>query len=449
MVHTFIYTHKGKPLYFAWDVESGSLHTVDKAAFLVLKKRYSALSDEEASEYSELDPGVVSEIETELSDMEAEGTLNAPENIVNIQKNGEIKALCLHICHDCNLACEYCFAKEGTYNTPRDYMSFEVGKKALDFLMEKNGNRHNLEVDFFGGESLMNFDVVKQLVEYGRRQAESRGKNISYTLTTNGVLLNKDAIDYLNENMDNVVISVDGRECVHNALRKTRNGKGSYALAIKAAKEFRKLRGDKKYYIRGTFTANNLDFADDVLHLNDCGFDQISVEPVVLPESSPYALKSEHLPAIFAEYDRLAEEYIERRKGDKWFNFFHFMIDLENGPCVNKRLTGCGAGCEYLAVTPTGEIYPCHQFVGSKYKMGDVTTGEFDRDVQKTFSAVNVYKKEKCRSCFAKYYCSGGCLANAYNFSGDISKPFEGGCEMMRKRFELSLAIYAVEKQEL
>jgi uncharacterized protein len=245
--------------------------------------------------------------------------------------------------------------------------------------------------------------------------------------------------------MDNVVISIDGRQCVNDTLRKTRNDKGSYNLIIENAKKFRAVRGDKKYYIRGTFTANNLDFAADVLHLNDEGFDQISLEPVVLPESSPYAIREEHIPKILAEYDKLAEAYIDRRKTDKWFNFFPFMLDLENGPCVNKRLSGCGAGCEYLAVTPTGEIFPCHQFVGTKYNMGSVMTGQFDRNIQKIFAETNVYTKEKCGSCFAKYYCSGGCAANANNFSGSLNLPFEQSCELMRKRFETSLAIYAIE----
>jgi six-Cys-in-45 modification radical SAM protein len=447
---TFKYRHKDVDYYFLWDTESGSLHTVDVAAFLVCKNETEGLTPDELSAYENISDADKAEILLELSALRERGTAYAPENKIELPHSGEIKALCLHICHDCNLACSYCFAKEGTYNTKRDYMSFEVGKAALDFLMEKSGARHNLEVDFFGGEPLMNFDVVKRLVTYGKMRAIENGKSIKFTLTTNGVLLNDDAIKYLNDEMDNVVISIDGRREIHDKLRLTRNGKGSYDIVLKNAKKFRAVRGDKRYYVRGTFTANNIDFSEDVLHLNDCGFDQISIEPVVLPENSPLALKKEHLPKILSEYDRLAEEYIERRKGDKWFNFFHFMIDLDNGPCIAKRLNGCGAGKEYLAITPTGDIYPCHQFVGGdgRFYMGNVLTGEFNREVQKIFEGINVYNKESCKNCVAKYYCSGGCLANAYNFNGDLKKPVELTCELMRKRFTDSLAIYALEKAE-
>ncbi|MCI6215066.1 MAG: thioether cross-link-forming SCIFF peptide maturase [Clostridiales bacterium] len=450
MVHCFTYTHKGNPLYFVWDVESGSLHNVDEAAFLVSKKRYQQLSDDENKRFLKLSESDLKEIDAELDLLEKDGVLNAPEVRINLPSSGEIKAMCLHICHDCNLRCSYCFAKDGTYNTPRDYMSFEVGKAALDFLFANSGKRHNLEVDFFGGEPLMNLDNVKKIVAYGKEKAKSLGKDIRFTLTTNGVLLNDDAIKYLNEEMDNVVISIDGRREIHDKLRVTPNGKGSYDIALKNAKKFRAVRGDKRYYIRGTFTQNNVDFSSDVLVLNDEGFDQISIEPVVLPDDSPLALHEKDLPEIFKQYDKLSEEYIERRKGDKWFNFFHYMIDLKNGPCVAKRLTGCGAGKEYVAVTPTGDIFPCHQFAGGdgKFFMGNVMDGTFNRDIQKTFENINVYSKEDCGKCPAKYYCSGGCVANSYNFNHDLTKPYKLSCEMMRHRLECSLAIYAVEESE-
>ena len=336
MVHCFTYTHKGNPLYFVWDVESGSLHNVDEAAFLVSKKRYQQLSDDENKLFLKLSESDLKEIDAELDLLEKDGVLNAPEVRINLPSSGEIKAMCLHICHDCNLRCSYCFAKDGTYNTPRDYMSFEVGKAALDFLFANSGKRHNLEVDFFGGEPLMNLDNVKKIVAYGKEKAKSLGKDIKFTLTTNGVLLNDDAIKYLNEEMDNVVISIDGRREIHDKLRVTPNGKGSYDIALKNAKKFRAVRGDKRYYIRGTFTQNNVDFSHDVLVLNDEGFDQISIEPVVLPDDSPLALHEKDLPEIFKQYDELSEEYIERRKGDKWFNFFHYMIDLKTVRALRK-----------------------------------------------------------------------------------------------------------------
>ncbi len=450
MTKAFSFKHKDKTYYFIWDVESGSLHNVDKAAFLVFKKNFDKLSVDEKLDFEKISADDISEIETEFFELEKQGFLNSLENKVILPERPDIKAMCLHICHDCNLKCSYCFAKEGTYNTKRDYMSFEVGKAALDFLFSHSGARKNLEVDFFGGEPLMNFDVVKEIVSYGKARAQELGKHLSFTLTTNGVLLNDSAIEYLNKEMDNVVISIDGRKEIHDKLRLTRNDKGSYEIAVNNAKKFQKVRGNGKYYIRGTFTANNVDFSNDVLHLSDCGFDQISIEPVVLPESSPLALKKSDLNQIFEQYDILANEYIERRKGDKWFNFFHYMIDLDNGPCVQKRLNGCGAGKEYVAVTPVGDIFPCHQFVGGdgKYYMGNVLTGEFDTSIQKLFQKVNVYHKESCKDCVAKYYCSGGCVANSYNFNKDLNKPYELSCDMMRKRLLNSLAIYAIEKND-
>jgi len=433
--------------YFLYDVESGSLHSVDSATFLVAKKRYESLSDNENQLYEKLNSDLIAEIESEIVEMENEGLLNSEAIIYEIPYTGEIKAMCLHICHDCNLRCPYCFAHAGTYNTAKDYMTFEVGKSAIDMLIKMSGVRKNLEVDFFGGEPLMNMAVVKQIVEYGFGEVEKAGKHIGFTMTTNGVLLNEENRKWLNENMDNVVISVDGRQEVHDALRVSANGKGSQAIALKNAQEFRKIRGDKRYYIRGTFTAKNLDFCTDALYLNDAGFDQISIEPVVLEESDALAIKTSDLEQVFAEYDKLSKEYVERRKGDKWFNYFHFMLDLKHGPCITKRLRGCGAGSEYVAVTPVGDIYPCHQFVTDKdYYMGNVLTGEFNSEIQKKFFSNNIYSKEDCKDCIAKYYCSGGCKANSLHFAGDMNKSYKLSCEMMRKRFLCSLEIYAEEE---
>lgn len=448
MVHCFKYNHKGRDYHFLWDVESGSLHNVDKQAYLVAKNKYDSLTEAESKDFADILAEDVSEIEAEFAELERAGGLNTPEfTFAKDKQIGEIKALCLHICHDCNLRCKYCFADEGTYHSKcKEYMSFEVGRKAIDFLISKSGKRQNLEVDFFGGEPLMNLDVVKQIVEYAREQGSKNGKTFNFTLTTNCLLLNDETIDWLNKEMYNVVLSIDGREQVHDKLRRTANDKGSQALVLDRAKKFAAKRGDKSYYVRGTFTAYNLDFANDILYLRDQGFEQISIEPVVLPEDSPMAIKQEHIPQILAEYERLAEHYIESRANGKWFNFFHFMLDLDGGPCIKKRLTGCGAGCEYLAITPYGDIYPCHQFAGEpQYKLGNVLEDSFCLDISKKFAKNIVTNKEQCKSCPAKYYCSGGCAANNIHFAGDLSKPYLLSCEMMKKRFELSLAISAIE----
>ena len=448
MVHTFIYTHKGTPLYFVWDIESGSLYKVDDVAFLCAKRRYGSLSEAETDKFKSFSAEDVSEAEAEFDELEKRGALNAEPLIRTFNKRiGAVKALCLHICHDCNLRCEYCFASGGSYNTPRDYMSFEVGKKAIDFLIANSGEIKNLEVDFFGGEPLMNFDVVKQITEYAEKEAAAHGKRFSFTMTTNCLLLNEEAAKWLNENMDNVVLSIDGRESVHNAVRHTVSRKNAYPVIVGNALKFRKIRGDKKYYVRGTFTARNLDFAKDVIALNDLGFDQISMEPVVLDENDPMAITESHVEEIKKEYDVLAEEYIERRKTGKWFNFFHFMMDMDHGPCIHKRLTGCGAGTEYLAVSPTGEIYPCHQFVGRpEYLIGNVSEGIKNSGIRERFSGYTVLKKAHCAGCPAKYYCGGGCAANALNFSGRPDGQYKVGCELQKKRMEVSLAIQYIER---
>ncbi len=448
MVHCFKYNHKGRDYHFLWDVESGSLHNIDKSAYLVAKNKYGILDNMELQDFKALPADMIDEIQSEFAELESMGGLNTPAVAYTKDKQiGEIKALCLHICHDCNLRCKYCFADEGTYHSKcKEYMSFEVGSKAIDFLIEKSGKRQNLEVDFFGGEPLMNLDVVKQIVAYAREKGDKAGKTFNFTLTTNCLLLNDETIDWLNKEMYNVVLSIDGRQEVHDRLRLTPNGKGSQELVLKAAKKFAEKRGDKSYYVRGTFTAYNLDFVKDILYLRDEGFEQISIEPVVLHNDSPMAIKKEHLPQIMAEYEKLAKEYLESRANGKWFNFFHFMLDLEGGPCIKKRLTGCGAGCEYLAITPYGDIYPCHQFAGeAEYKLGNVLNNDFSLEVSKKFAKNIVTNKSECDKCPAKYYCSGGCAANNIHFSGDLSKPYSASCEMMKKRFELSLAISAIE----
>ena len=327
-------------------------------------------------------------------------------------------------------------------------MSLDVALKAIDMIVSKSANRHNLEVDFFGGEPLLNFDVVKKTVEYARSIEKAHNKNFRFTITTNAMLLNDEIIDFFNKEMYNVVVSIDGRRSVHDCVRKTASGKGSFDTAIKNALRFKQLRKGQ-YYIRGTYTALNKDFSKDVLFLNDLGFDQLSIEPVVLPENHRLAIKKEDIEQLKAEYDKLAEAYVERRKGEKWFNFFHFMLDIYNGPCESKRLVGCGAGNDYLAVAPNGNIYPCHQFDGEKdYVIGNVLDGTFNTEIPKFFAENNLLKKDKCRNCWAKYYCSGGCAANAIKYGGGINKPYELSCELMRKRIECAIAVNCVENSK-
>ena len=357
-----------------------------------------------------------------------------------------VKALCLHVAHDCNLACRYCFAGEGEYHGRRALMSYETGRKALDFLVAHSGSRRNLEVDFFGGEPLMNFEVVRKLTAYGRELEKTHDKHFRFTLTTNGVLLDEEVMRFCNLEMDNVVLSLDGRKEIHDRMRPTRNGKGSYDLIVPKFLEFARQRKElgKQYYIRGTFTHYNLDFAKDVLHFADLGFDQISIEPVVAPADAPYAIRPEDLPVIKEQYDLLALEMIRRQREGRGFSFFHFMIDLTGGPCVYKRLSGCGSGTEYLAVTPWGDLYPCHQFVGNEaFLLGNVDEGVKREDIVKTFKSCNVYSKKECADCFARYYCSGGCAANSWNFHGRIDSVYEIGCELERKRVESALMIKA------
>ena len=448
MIHTF--KAVGQPML--QDVGSGAVHAIDELAYDVLEKwNDSTPAEIKAALAGKYTAEELDEVIAELQQLEEIGALNAPDNYDNVKQirdPGTIKSMCLHVAHDCNLRCKYCFAATGDFCMgERKLLPYEVGKAALDWLVEKSGKRVNLEVDFFGGEPLMNFEVIKQLVAYGRSIEQEKNKKFKFTTTTNCVLMNDEIIDFLNKEMSNVVISMDGRPEVHDRMRPTANGRGSYELIAPKAKEFAKRRGDGEYYVRGTFTGFNKDFGNDVLFLADEGFEQLSIEPVVTDPKCEYALHEEDLPQIFDEYERLGQAYMDRRANGKWFNFFHFMVDLEGGPCLRKRLTGCGAGNEYIAVTPDGDIYPCHQFVGREgYRMGSVLDGTFNREIQATFANNTVLTKEKCRECWARFYCSGGCAANAQAFNGDISKPYDMECQMERKRLECAMAIYAKER---
>ncbi len=459
MVHQYI----SNGYHIVLDVNSGSVHVVDELAYDVIPIVEKLLAQnveekeqivEAAAEQLCVERSKLEETVEEILSLKEEGMLfteDVYEKYIDSFKNREtvVKALCLHIAHDCNLACKYCFAGEGEYHGQRSLMSLDVGKKALDFLVANSGNRVNLEVDFFGGEPLMNWQVVKDLVAYGRSLEEPNHKKFRFTLTTNGVLLDDEVLEFANKEMANLVLSVDGRKEIHDQMRPHRGGQGSYDEVLPKYKKAAKSRNQMDYYVRGTFTRNNLDFAEDVKHLADEGFEQISMEPVVARPEEDYALRMEDVPAILEEYDELALEYIRRKKEGKGFNFFHFMINLEGGPCVAKRLSGCGSGTEYLAVTPWGDLYPCHQFVGQEeFLMGNVEEGILRTDIQDKFKACNVYAKDQCRDCFAKFYCSGGCAANAYNNSGDINGAYELGCELQRKRIECAIMIKAVLADE-
>ncbi len=457
-----IHQYKNNGYNIVLDVNSGSVHVVDDVVYDVIacmvenhlenadkETVLDRLKKEFADKAEEWD-----ELVDEIYELKKDGMLFAEdiyEKSIDAFRNREtvVKALCLHIAHDCNLKCRYCFAEEGEYHGRRALMSYEVGKKALDFLVANSGSRVNLEVDFFGGEPLMNWQVVKDLVAYGRSLEEPNNKRFRFTLTTNGVLLSDDIIDFANREMANIVLSVDGRKEIHDKMRPLAGGQGSYDLVIPKFKKVAESRNQTNYYVRGTFTHFNKDFAADVCHLADLGFEQISVEPVVAPDGEDYALVPEDIPELLSEYDKLAVEMVRRHKEGKGFNFFHFMIDLKGGPCVYKRLSGCGSGTEYLAVTPWGDFYPCHQFVGQEsFLMGNVDDGITNTDIREQFKACNVYSKEKCRNCFAKFYCSGGCAANSYNFHGNINDAYDLGCELQRKRVECAIMIKAALAEE-
>lgn len=455
-----IHQYKNNGYNIVLDVNSGSVHVVDEVAYDVIAvcNQCTDKKNMEKQVYGTLTGRYPREELTEaLADvrelMEADQLFSEDVYEPYIQDFKEretvVKALCIHITHDCNLACKYCFAGEGEYHGSRALMSVETGKKALDFLVVNSGNRTNLEVDFFGGEPLMNWETVKELVAYGRSLEKPFQKKFRFTLTTNGVLLDETIEEFLNREMSNVVLSIDGRKQVHDSMRPTKNGKGSYDLIVPKFQHLAQSRGQTNYYVRGTYTHHNLDFSEDVLALADLGFTQISVEPVVAPESEDYAIREEDLPKLFDEYDRLARELLKRRQEGRPVNFFHFMIDLEGGPCVAKRLSGCGSGTEYLSVTPWGDLYPCHQFVGQEqFLMGNLEDGIVRSDIQNEFKCCNVYAKPECQDCFAKFYCSGGCAANAYLFTGKITGNYRIGCELQRKRVECAIMIKTALAEE-
>lgn len=440
------------------DIYSGAVHVVDEVLYDVLDYTLEPfmpenscpqlIVDELKGKYAEED---IRDAYSDICELYRAGQLFTDDIYADIaanwNKQSVVKALCLHIAHDCNLRCKYCFADTGEYKGHRGLMSAETGKKAIDFVIASSGNRHNIEIDYFGGEPLMNFGVVKEITEYAKEQGKLHDKNFRFTITTNGVLLNEEVEKYINENMSNVVLSIDGTKETNDRVRYKVDGSGTYDSIVPKFKRIAESRNQDNYYVRGTFTAYNVDFAKDVIHLADLGFKQTSVEPVVAPYSEEYALREEHIPQVFAEYEKLAEEYVKRWKDGNWFNFFHFMVDLDQGPCAIKRLSGCGAGHEYLAVAANGDIYPCHQFVGNEdFLMGNVAEGTIKEDIKTYFEKSNIYTKEKCKNCFAKFYCSGGCSANAWNFNGDINKPYELACEFEKKRVECAIAIEAIKK---
>ena len=443
------------------DTCSGSVHSVDDVAYDMMAM-YGKEDDDRIiaaikGKYADRSDVTDSDLKDCLSDIEAlvnAGKLfteDAYEQLAYDYKNNSnvIKALCLHIAHTCNLNCSYCFASQGKYHGDRALMTFEVGKQAFDFLIANSGTRKNLEVDFFGGEPLMNFEVVKQLVAYARSIEKEKGKNFRFTLTTNGVLLDDDVTDFLNREMNNVVLSLDGRKEVHDRFRKDYAGNGSYDRIVPNFQRFVEKRGGKGYYVRGTYTHENTDFTNDILHMADLGFRELSMEPVVCPPGDPYALTEEDLPVLMEQYEKLSLEMLRREKKGEGFTFYHYMLDLKNGPCIYKRITGCGSGTEYMAVTPWGELFPCHQFVGDpKYSLGNIWDGVTNKAVQDEFRHCNAYARKECKDCWARLYCSGGCAANAYHATGSISGIYEYGCELFKKRIECAVMMQVARAED-
>lgn len=463
MIHQYIQNG----YHIVLDVNSGSIHTVDPLAYDVIGL-FQVASKEEIidamlAKYAD-DPTITrEEILEVLADVQAladagqlfsEPVLEVPPLATTSDTEAEpspqvVKALCLHVAHTCNLNCEYCFASQGKFHGDRALMSFEVGKKAIDFLIANSGARHNLEVDFFGGEPLMNWDVVKQIVAYAREEEKKHNKNFRFTLTTNGILIDEEVMDFCNREIHNVVLSLDGRKEIHDKLRRTFADQGSYDTIVPKFQKFVASRQGKGYYIRGTFTHNNVDFTKDLFHMADLGFRELSMEPVVCPPGEPYALTQNDLPVLYQQYERLAIEMLKKEKEGNPFTFYHYTLDLTEGPCIYKRVTGCGSGTEYLAVTPWGELFPCHQFVGDEaYSMGDVWTGVNRPDLQQKFRGCNIFSRPECRDCWAQLYCSGGCAANSYHAGGDIAAIYEYGCDLFRKRMECAIMMNIARQEE-
>jgi len=447
--------------YMVLDTCSGGVHVVDEIAYELIGLYESKSKDEIVSELSQRfreDPAEVAECYDQVTQLKEKGQLFAPDTFENMagelkaRTSGVVKALCLHVAHTCNLNCSYCFASQGKYHGERAVMSFEVGKQALDFLVAHSGSRRNLEVDFFGGEPLMNFQVVKDLVAYARSIEKEKGKNFRFTLTTNGMLIDDDVIDFANRECSNVVLSLDGRKEIHDRFRVDYAGRGSWEQIVPKFQKLVAARGGKNYYMRGTFTHANPDFLKDIQVMLDLGFNELSMEPVVCAEGDPSALTAEDLPIVMRQYEDLARLMLKRWKEGRPFTFYHYMIDLTGGPCIYKRISGCGSGTEYMAVTPWGDLYPCHQFVGEeKFRLGDVWHGVQNTAVRQDFADCNVYAREECRDCWAKLYCSGGCAANAYHATGSVRGVYKPGCELFRKRMECAIMLQAamqMEKQE-
>ena len=440
------------------DTASGSVHTVDEVAYDIIEMYKTNSADEIidtiTKKYTDVTKEDVLECLDDIKSLEDAGKLYSKDEYeelaCNYKNNSKvIKALCLHVAHTCNLNCSYCFASQGKYQGDRAIMSFEVGKRAFDFLVENSGSRRNLEVDFFGGEPLMNGDVVKQLVAYARSIEKKHNKNFRFTLTTNGLLIDDEVIDFLNREMSNVVLSLDGRPEVHDLFRKDYAGNGSYEKIVPKFKQLVEARGGKDYYVRGTFTHNNVDFTNDIFHMADLGFTELSMEPVVCSPDDPCALTKEDMPKIFDQYEILAKEMLKRKKEGRPFTFYHYMLDLKNGPCIYKRITGCGSGTEYMAVTPWGELFPCHQFVGDpKYSLGNIYDGVTNTEIQDGFRSCNAYARPECADCWARLYCSGGCAANAYHATGSINGIYEYGCELFKKRIECAVMMQVADTDE-
>ncbi len=453
MIHQF----KFKNCNIVLDAASGALHVVDDIAYDITEL-FEKTDEEEiikiiSKKYPSEPKEEIKECIGQIRALKENGKLFSEDNFepyagtLKQKTAGVVKALCLHVAHTCNLNCEYCFASQGKFHGERALMSFEVGKRALDFLVENSGARHNLEVDFFGGEPLMNFDVVKRLVKYARSIEKEKNKNFRFTLTTNGMLIDDDVIEFSNKEMSNVVLSLDGRREIHDKYRVDYNGNGSWEKIVPKFQKFVKERGNKNYYMRGTFTHQNPDFLEDIKVMLDLGFTELSMEPVVAKENDPAALTKEDMEIVKEQYEKLAALMLEREKSGKPFTFYHYMLDIKGGPCIYKRISGCGSGTEYMAVTPWGDLYPCHQFVGDeKYKLGNIYDGVTNKEAQQEFADCNLYAREECRSCWARLYCSGGCAANAYHKTGSVRGVYEEGCELFKKRMECAIALAVIRE---